>query len=51
VLPSLLNFEQVLFAVISSFLLSKYGRKTILQLGTAGAAVSNLVIAVGFWLD
>ena len=32
-------------------MLNKYGRKTILQFGTAGSAISNVVIAVGFWLN
>ena len=49
--PSLLNFVQVVFAGLSSLLLTKYGRKTILQFGTAGSAISNVVIAIGFWLD
>ena len=51
VFPSLLNFIQVVFAAISSVLLTKYGRKTILQFGTAGSAISNVIIAIGFWID
>jgi len=42
---------QVVFAAVSSVLLTKYGRKTILQFGTAGSAASNIVIAIGFWID
>lgn len=37
--------------MLSSFLLTKYGRKTILQVGTLGAAVANLVIAFGYFLN
>lgn len=51
VLPSILNFEQVVSAVLSSFLLTRYGRKTILQVGTLGAGVANLVIALGFFIS
>lgn len=50
ILPSILNFEQVVSAALSSFLLTKFGRKTILQAGTMGAAIANLVIAIGFYL-
>jgi MFS family permease len=34
--------------IISSLLLKKYGRKTILQFGTIGFAISNLVIFIGY---
>lgn len=51
VLPSILNFEQVASAILSSFLLTKYGRKTILQVGTLGAAGANLVIAIGYFIN
>lgn len=37
--------------MISSFLLTKYGRKTILQVGTLGAAVANVVIAFGYFIS
>ncbi len=36
---------------MSSFLLSRFGRKTILQVGTLGAVVSNLVIAMGYFVS
>jgi MFS family permease len=49
VLPSIVNFEQVATAVISSFLLKKYGRKMILQYGTIGAILTNFIIAIGFF--
>lgn len=48
ILPSIINFEQVATAVISSFLLGKYGRKMILQFGTIGAVITNFIIALGF---
>jgi SP family arabinose:H+ symporter-like MFS transporter len=51
VLPSILNLEQVISTLLSSFLLTKYGRKTILQVGTLGAAVANVVITLGYYLN
>jgi MFS transporter, SP family, arabinose:H+ symporter len=50
-LPSFINFEQVVTAIISSFLLKKYGRKLILQFGTIGAIITNLIIGIGFALS
>ena len=51
ILPALLNLEQVIFVVISSFLLTKYGRKDIIQFGAVGAGIANIVMALGFWLN
>ena len=48
ILPSILNFEQVAASALSSLLLSRFGRKTILQFGTIGSAVANLIIFIGF---
>lgn len=50
ILPSIVNFEQVVTAIISSFLLKKYGRKLILQYGTVGAIITNFIIGIGFFL-
>jgi len=51
VLPSIVNFEQVATAIISSFLLNKYGRKLILQYGTIGAVITNCIIGFGFFIS
>jgi hypothetical protein len=42
--------EQTLAAFLTSYLLSKIGRKTILQYGTAIGGISNAVIAIGFFI-
>jgi len=34
----------------SSFLLSRFGRKKILQAGTAGSALANFTIGLGFYI-
>lgn len=38
-------------SIISSFLLGKFGRKTILQFGTIGSAIANFVIFTGFYVE
>ena len=48
IIPVLLNGEQIVASVVSSFLLSRYGRATILNLGTLAAALSLTLIALGF---
>ena len=50
-IPSLLNFEQVLGTFATGFLLITFGRKTILQFGTLFAGVSNVLIFIGFFLQ
>jgi len=40
----------VLAAVIISYVLSRVGRKTILQAGVIFGAISNGIIAVGFFI-
>ena len=47
-MPSILNFEQMATCILSSFLLNRFGRKTILQFGTIGFAISNFVIYIGY---
>ena len=37
--------------LISSSLLTKFGRKTILQGGVIGSVITNLIIAVGFFMN
>jgi MFS family permease len=51
ILPSIINFEQVVTTLISSFLLSKFGRKTILQYGTFGAGLTTFIIGIGFLIQ
>ena len=50
-MPSIINFEQVIGTFITGFLLIKFGRKTILQLGTLGASIGNVLIFIGFLLN
>jgi hypothetical protein len=49
-LPSFINMEQVLAVLVTSYLLSKFGRKTLLQFGAIGSAFSNGLIAIGFFV-
>lgn len=49
-IPVLLNLEQVLTSLTTSFLLSKLGRKTIMQAGTLAFVVSLAIISVGFFI-
>lgn len=51
ILPSIINFEQVITAVASSYLLTKYGRKTILQYGTIGCILTTVTIGIGFAIN
>jgi hypothetical protein len=37
-------------AILSIFLLSKIGRKTLLQIGTTGLTISLLLITIGFFI-
>jgi MFS family permease len=46
----IINLEQVLTTFIVGYLLSKLGRKTILQFGTAVGAISTGIIGLGFLL-
>ncbi len=50
IFPILINLEQVLTLFIVSYLLSRVGRKTLLQLGTIIGAISTGIIAVGFFI-
>ena len=47
-IPVILNVEQVVTCLTSSYLLTRLGRKTILQTGTLGGTVSLIFIALGF---
>ncbi len=48
--PIIINLEQVLTSLIVSYLLSKVGRKTLLQVGTALGAFATGIIAIGFFV-
>ena len=50
-IPSILNFEQVLGNIFAGLLLIKLGRKTILQFGLLSVTISNLLASIGFGLQ
>ena len=50
-IPVFLNLEQIVGGLLSSYLLTKFGRKTLLQLGTVLAAFCLLIIALGFFIQ
>lgn len=48
--PVILNLEQTLTCLVTSYLLTRLGRKTILQGGTLVAVISLLLIGIGFFV-
>lgn len=44
----IINSPLIIASFILSYLLSKYSRKNILQIGTFSLSIINLVIAIGF---
>lgn len=48
--PIVLTFENLLGAVLATYLLAKLGRRTILQGGTFIHTVSLLLITIGFFI-
>ena len=48
IIPVLLNGEQILASIFSSYLLSRKGRVIILNIGTLVAALSLTLISIGF---
>jgi MFS-type transporter involved in bile tolerance (Atg22 family) len=48
---SLINFEQVLACFITGIVVTKLGRKAILQIGSFSIGVANLLITVGFFIQ
>lgn len=48
IIPVLLNGEQILATIVSSYLLSRKGRVIILNIGTLVAALSLTLISLGF---
>jgi hypothetical protein len=51
VIPFILNYEAMLGAFVSIFLLAKFGRKTLIQIGVIGLMIALLLITIGFFID
>ena len=51
VIPILLNLVPVLVIMLTSCLLSKVGRKTLLQIGTLIEVMSLIIVSVGYFLN
>lgn len=49
-LPILINAEQVIASIFTSYLLTKIGRKQMFQYGCIGAALTCLIVAFGFYI-
>ena len=48
IIPVILNLEQTLTCLFTSYLLTRLGRKTILQFGTLVGVISLFMIGIGF---
>jgi len=48
---SLINFEQVLACFVTGIVLTKFGRKIILQIGSLSIGISCLFIMIGFFIQ
>lgn len=51
VIPVILNLEQTLACLVTSYLLMKLGRKQILQAGTFVGVISLVMIGIGFFIQ
>lgn len=51
VIPVILNFEVIIGGLLSSVLLARVGRVTILQFGTFISFISLLLVTTGFILN
>jgi hypothetical protein len=49
-MPSLINLEQVLATLVTSYLLSKFGRRTILLAGALFEGIACGLVMVGFFI-
>lgn len=49
-LPMIINAEQVIASIFTSYLLTKIGRKLMFQYGCIGAASSCIIVAIGFYI-
>ena len=50
-IPIILNLGIFIIIVGVSYLLSKFGRKSLLQLGTMIIVISLITISIGYFLD
>lgn len=50
-MPSLINLEQVLATFLTSYLLTKFGRKIILLIGALGEGIACGIIMIGFFVQ
>jgi hypothetical protein len=48
VIPVILNLEGVIAGLISTLVLVKFGRKTILQFGTVWSVITTILVGVGY---
>jgi SP family arabinose:H+ symporter-like MFS transporter len=47
-MPILINMLQFIGAILTSYLLTKIGRKILLEMGALICAIANIIIAIGF---
>lgn len=48
-MPIIINMLQFVGAIIASFLLTRIGRKLLLEIGALATAVGSLIVAIGFF--
>lgn len=49
-MPTIINFEQIIAGLLTSLLLKRLGRKSILQVGTFLEGVGCLLVCIGFFI-
>lgn len=49
-MPSLINFEQVLATFVTSYLLTKFGRRQILLYGALFEGIACGLVMIGFFV-
>ncbi len=49
-MPTIINFEQIIGGLLTSLLLKRLGRKSILQVGTFLEGVGCLLVCIGFFI-
>jgi MFS family permease len=50
-IPSIVNFATFFGSFLSGFILSKFGRKTVVQAGTLAEVLANLMVVLGLYLS
>jgi len=50
-MPSLVNLEQVLATFVTSYLLTKFGRRVILLYGSLFEGIACCIITIGFFIQ